>query len=129
MKNLLILLLLFPLLVKSQDTIKIPNPIAKQIVKELISCDSSKAVLELTKEQLILTEHQSIIKDSIIFDYVQSGLIYEQRLSNEQIKFKTQQIYTNKLAKSIKKYKAKLLFIKITSSLITGTLTYFYIIK
>lgn len=136
-------MLIFPLLTKSQtvyydingneihqqDTIKIPTTVAKQIVKDLISYDSTKAELYLTKSQLLYTENQSIIKDSIIMDYVQSGLLYEQRLTNEQHKYQTQQLYSTKLEKNIKKLKVKSTFNKILSSLIIGGLTYLYINK
>jgi hypothetical protein len=67
MKQLLIILVfILPIVAKSQDTIKIPVPAARQIAKDLVTCDSIKAVHELTKEQLILTKDKVVLKDSII---------------------------------------------------------------
>ena len=68
MKYILTLLLCLPLLVKSQDTIKIPTPIAKQIARDLVSCDSIKALHTLTIEELILTQGKLILKDNIIIN-------------------------------------------------------------
>ena len=128
MKYLFILLFL-PLFSKSQDTIHIPTPVAKQIAKELVGCDSAKAILELTKEQLTLTEQKVTLKDSIISGHVQKGIMYEERIKNEQLKFDTQGKWVDQLRKQNKKLKAKLLFTKITLSAIVGGLTYLYITK
>ena len=89
MKYLFILLFL-PLFGKSQDTVKIPTPIAKQIARELVGCDSTKAILELTKEQLTLTENKVYLKDLTIDMHVKKGDMYEERIKNEQLKFDTQ---------------------------------------
>jgi 4-amino-4-deoxy-L-arabinose transferase-like glycosyltransferase len=128
MKYLFILLFL-PLFGKSQDTIHIPYPVAKQIATELVSCDSAKAILELTKEQLTLTEQKVVLKDSIISNHVQKGIAYEERIKNEQLKFDTQGKWVDQLRKQNKKLKVKLLFTKITFGAIIGGLTYLYITK
>ena len=44
-----ILISLSVLSIQAQDTIKIPTPVAKQIVKDLILGDSAKTELVLTK--------------------------------------------------------------------------------
>jgi len=128
MKYLFILLFL-PLFGKSQDTIHIPYPVAKQIATELVSCDSAKAILELTKEQLTLTEDKVVLKDSIISNHVQKGIMYEERIKNEQLKFDTQGKFVDILRKQNKKLKVKLLFTKITFGAIIGGLTYLYFTK
>jgi hypothetical protein len=130
MKYILIILIsLLPVLAKAQDTIKIPYSVAKQIAKDLVSCDSTKAILELTKEQLTLTENKVTLKDSIIAGHVQKGIMYEDRIKNEQLKFTTQGQYVNLLRKQNKKLKVKLAFTKITLGGIIGGLTYLYITK
>ena len=126
---LIILITLLPVLAKSQDTIKIPTQVAKQIAKELVSCDSLKAIHELTKEQLTLTEQKVILKDSIIAGHVQKGIMYEERIKNEQLKFETQGLWVKDLQKQNKKLRVKLTFTKITLSTIIGGLTYLYITK
>ena len=128
MKYLFILLFL-PLFGKSQDTVKIPTPIAKQIARELVGCDSTKAIFELTKEQLTLTESKIVLKDSIISNHVQKGIMYEERIKNEQLKFDTQGKFVDILKNQNKKLKVKLLFTKITYSTIIGGLTYLYFTK
>ena len=130
MKYILIILIsLLPVLAKSQDTVKIPTPVAKQIAKDLVSGDSAKAILEVTKEQLTLTESKVVLKDSLISNHIQKGIMYEERIKNEQLKFETQGKFVDELRKQNKKLKVKLVFTKITLSGIIGGLTYLYITK
>ena len=130
MKYILIILIsLLPILAKSQDTVKIPTPIAKQIAKDLVSGDSAKAMLELTKEQLILTESKVVLKDSIISNYIQKGIMYEERIKNEQLKYDTQGKWVDQLRDQNKKLKVKLLFTKISMSAIIGAIAYLFITK
>ena len=110
-----------------EDTIKLPYSVAKQVAKDLVSGDSAKAILEVTKEQLTLTESKVVLKDSIISNYVQKGIMYEERIKNEQLKFETQGKWVDELRKQNKKLKVKLVFTKITLSGIIGGLTYLYI--
>ena len=128
MKYLFILLFL-PLFGKSQDTVKIPTPIAKTIAKELVECDSTKAILEVTKEQLKLTENKVYLKDETLRLYANKDIMYEVRIMNEQKKFTTQGEYVNVLRKQNKKLKVKLAFTKITLSGVIGGLTYLYFTK
>jgi hypothetical protein len=130
MKYILIILIsLLPVLAKAQDTIKLPFSVAKQVAKDLISGDSAKAILELTKEQLTLTENKVTLKDSIIAGHVQKGIMYEDRIKNEQLKFDTQELFVKQLQKQNKKLKVKLIFTKITLGGIISGLTYLYITK
>ena len=56
MKYFLIILAFLPLFgnAQTQDTVKIPVNIAKQIVKDLVSGDSAKAELKLCNENVTL---------------------------------------------------------------------------
>jgi hypothetical protein len=127
MKYILTLLLCLPLLVKSQDTIKIPTPIAKQIARDLVSCDSIKALHTLTIEELILTQDKLILKDNIISNYIDKGIMYEERIQNEQSKFKVQELWVDDLRKENKKLKVKVLYTKISMGAIIGFLGYLLI--
>jgi hypothetical protein len=127
MKYILTLLFCLPLLVKSQDTIKIPTPIAKQIARDLVSCDSIKALHALTIEELILTQDKLILKDNIISNYVDKGVMYEERIQNEQSKFKVQESWIDDLRKENKKLKVKVLYTKISMGAIIGFLGYLLI--
>ena len=130
MKYILIILAFLPLFSNAQqDTVKIPTSVAKQIVKDLISGDSAKTELKLTNETVVLLNQKIILKDSIISNHVQKGLMYEDRIKNEQLKFDAQQKWVNQLKKDNKRLKVKLRFIQITGSAIVGGLAYLYITK
>jgi hypothetical protein len=120
---LIILILLLPAVVKSQDTsIKMSTSTARRVAKDLVICDSTKAILELTKEQLSLTEQKVVLKDSIISNHVNKGIMYEMRIQNEQDKFKIQGLWVEDLHKQNKKLKTNLTFTKIVLSAALGTL-------
>ena len=131
MKYILIILAFLPLFSKAQtqDTIRIPAPIAKLIVKDLVSGDSAKAELKLSTITISLLESKVILKDSIISGHVQKGIMYEERIKNEQLKFDAQGLWVKDLQKQNKKLKVKLTFTKITLGGIIGGLTYLYFIK
>ena len=131
MKYILIILAFLPLFSKAQtqDTIRIPAPIAKLIVKDLVSGDSAKAELKLSTITISLLESKVTLKDSIISGHVQKGIMYEERIKNEQLKFDTQGLWVKDLQKQNKKLKVKLTFTKITLGGVIGGLTYLYFIK
>ena len=129
MKYILIILAFLPLFGKAQtqDTIRIPAPIAKLIVKDLVSGDSAKAELKLSTITISLLESKVTLKDSIISGHVQKGIMYEERIKNEQLKFDAQGLWVKDLQKQNKKLKVKLTFTKIVGAAVAGTLTYLYI--
>ena len=131
MKYILIILAFLPLFGKAQtqDTIRIPAPIAKLIVKDLILGDSAKAELKLSTITISLLESKITLKDSIILGHVQKGIMYEERIKNEQLKFNAQGLWVKDLQKQNKKLKVKLTFTKIVGAAVAGTLTYLYITK
>lgn len=124
MKYILTLLFCLPLIAKSQDTIKIPTPAARQIVKDLTICDSLKSIHELTKKQLILTEDKVVLKDSIIDSYKVKCIMYDTIVSNEQKKFAIQKSWTEELRIENKKLRVKLLYTKISMSAVAIFLGY-----
>jgi hypothetical protein len=112
---------------QSQDTIKIPVPAARQIAKDLAICDSIKAVHELTKEQLVLTEDKVVLKDSIISSFKDKCATYDTMLANEKQKFEVQGAWVQDLRKENRKLKVKVLYTKISMSAIIGFLGYLLI--
>jgi len=124
MKYILIILFCLPAIVKSQDTIKIPVPAARQIVKDLTVCDSLKAIHEYTSKQLILTESKVMIKDSIIDSFKQKCSMYDTIVANEQKKFEVQKSWTEEVRKENKGLKARLLYTKISMGAIILFLGY-----
>lgn len=130
MKYILIILAFLPIFGHAQqDTVKIPAPVAKQIVKDLISGDSAKAELKLCNENVTLLEKKVTLKDSIISGHVQKGILYEERIKNEQLKFDAQQKWVDQLRKDNKKLKAKLFFTRMLGTAIVGGLGYLYFTK
>jgi len=124
-----ILLFLIPTFSKSQDTVKIPVPIARQIVKDLTICDSAKAILELTTKQLVLTEDKVVLKDSIIGKYEQKCSMYDTMLINEKQKFAVQGDWLKTIRKENRSLKIRLIYTKISMSAIIGLLGYLFITK
>ena len=130
MKQLLIILaFILPVVAKSQDTIKIPASIAKTIARELVSCDSAKAILTLTKEQLTLTENKVILKDSIISNHVKKEDVYKQVITNQDQKFELQGQWVTELKNQNRKLKAKLTFMQVATTVFVAVLTYIYVRK
>lgn len=131
MKYILIILMLLPMFgnAQTQDTVYIPSHVAKQIVKDLISGDSAKAELKLCNENVTLLEKKVTLKDSIISGHVQKGMLYEERIKNEQLKFDAQQLWVDQLRKDNKKLKAKLIFTRLLGTAIVGGLGYLYLTK
>ena len=130
MKYILIILAFLPLFAKAQqDTIKLPAYVAKQIVKDLVSGDSAKAELKLCSDNVTLLTQKITLKDSIISGHEQKGILYEQRIKNEQLKFDAQVLWVKDLQKQNKKLKVKLRFLQVTGTAIVGGLTYLYFTK
>ena len=132
MKYFLVILMFLPLFGEAQtqqDTIKLPVTVAKQIVKDLVSGDSAKAELKLCNENITLLEKKVILKDSIISGHVQKGIMYEDRIKNEQLKFETQGKWIKDLQKQNKRLKVKLTFTQITLTGVICFLGYLYITK
>ena len=131
-KFILFLLLGLPFIGFSQiDTTKFPLPkrVAKEVVKDLVSGDSAKAVLKLTEEQLKKTDDMVISKDSVITLLSGKNTNYIEQIREQKEKSDIyQQNYTN-LQKDYKKLKAKNTFNKILYYVIIGGLTYLYINK
>ena len=131
MKYFLIILAFLPLFgnAQTQDTIKLPVNVAKQIVKDLVSGDSAKAELKLCNENVTLLEKKVVLKDSIISGHKQQLVLCDERVANEVKKFDAQGLWVDQLRKENKKLKVKMRFIQITGTAIVGGLTYLYITK
>ena len=129
MKKLILIIFMLPLFAAAQDTIKIPTPVAKQIVKDLVSGDSAKAELKLSNETISLLNQKLYLKDNTISAYERKGIMYEERIINGDIKFNTQALYVKELEGVNKSNKIKLRLTRVVGTVIMGTLTYLYITK
>jgi hypothetical protein len=113
----------------TEDTIKLPFSVAKKVARELISCDSAKAILTLTKEQLSLTENKVVLKDSIISNHIKKEDVYKQVITNQDQKFELQGQWVNELKSQNRKLKAKLTFMQAATTVFVAVLTYIYVRK
>jgi hypothetical protein len=129
MKKLLLILLLSPLFTLAQDTIKLPTPVAKQVVKDLVSYDSLKAVHTLTVEQLTLTEKKVEVQSNIIKAHEAKFILCEQRVEAEQGKYQVMTNWVEDLKKQNKKFKVDYRFLQIVGTAVVGGFAYLYITK
>lgn len=128
-KIILILILSLPFIVNAQQKITVTPETAQRLTKIIQSCDSTKEVLDLTKQQLKLTQKKVALKDSIINQYVVKDSIYQEMLHNEELKYMAQ----SELVDDLEKKNAKLIRrgknTKIISTIITLGMTLLTIIK
>jgi len=130
MKKLIVLLaFLIPFALKAQQKVTITPEVAQKLTKMIQSCDSTKEVLDLTKQQLKLTQKKVVLKDSIISQYVVKDSIYKEILHNEELKYMAQ----SELVYDLEKKNAKLIRrgknTKIISTVITLGMTLLTVLK
>lgn len=106
-----------------------PIPIAKRIVKDLLSGDSAKAQLELTNQQLVETEKKVVKKDTIISLMKVKEDNYITIINSQNQKYSILNDHTKKLEWNLKKEKVKNKFTSILSSGVIVVLTILLIIK
>ena len=114
-------LTVFSQTVTDTNSICLKNYTARLIVLDLISGDSAKEELKVTKTLLTLTEKQSTYKDSVIHSYVLKDSLYDNEINLYK---KQQQIfadYNKQLKKDIKKTKLKIQIISLSTIIITFT--------
>ena len=130
-------------LVSDTTRVKLKPFTARLVIKDIVRGEGCAEELKLTQEKVIkleeretqkdtiisLLESKVTLKDSIISGHVQKGIMYEERIKNEQLKFDAQGLWVKDLQKQNKKLKVKLTFTKIVGAAVAGTLTYLYITK
>ena len=110
---LLILLTWLPLIVFSQtdtdsiQTKSFPISIVKDIVKDLIRCDSLRNELYVVNELLIENEKKKLINDTIIISFYEKELRYLDMIKNQNEKYLLLEKNINVLEANIKKDKFK----------------------
>lgn len=130
MKKLIVLLaFIIPFALKAQQKIVITPETAQRLTKMIQSCDSTKEVLDLTKQQLKLTQKKVVLKDSIIKQYVIKDSISQEMLHNEEIKYMAQSELVDDLQKQNDKLVRRGKNTKIISTIITLGMTLLTIIK
>ena len=110
---LLTLLTWLPLIVFSQtdtdsiQTKSFPISIVKDIVKDLIRCDSLRNELYTVNELLIENEKKKLINDTIIITFYEKELRYLDMIKNQNEKYLLLEKNINVLQANIKKDKFK----------------------
>ena len=106
-----------------------PLPVVKQIMKDLVSGDSAKAVLKMTEVQLLETEKKVTLKDSVITTLRLKETNYQTIIQSEKEKFEIVERYSKKLEFDLKKEKVKNKFKSILGTGVIAILTVFLITK
>lgn len=139
-KFILLFSILFTLTSQAQpkdfNTICIPTDIAKRVVEDLVICDSTRAMLFITKKELEYTNQKLNYKDSIIMSLrlkeanLESMVSIEEEQKNEYIDLynRSNDDYAG-LANENKSIKVKYKFISAAGIIVIGILTCLYIIK
>ena len=100
-----------------------PIPVAKMIVKDLLSGDSAKAQLVLVEQQLTETENKVVMKDSVISLLRDKEVNYQTIIKTQEEKYSTLESHTTKVESDLKKEKVKNKTTKILSGSVITTLT------
>ena len=114
---------------QKEDEVRIPAPVAKQIIQDLISGDRAKAELDILEKRVLLFNQRMVAVDSTVALYQTKVQTYASQVSVE--KSKTQE-YANQVAvlqKDNKKLKAKLVLTKSVSTIIVSSLMTLYLLK
>ena len=135
MKSLILFFCLIPVLGFSQiarvDTTKFtfPTYVAREVVKDIITGDSAKAVLTLTEQQLRKTENIVSVKDSVIANMDRKIVNYKEQINLTNQKSDIYQAQYEEQRKLNKKLSAKLKFNNFLHYIIMGGLVYLYATK
>ena len=106
-----------------------PIPVVRQIMKDVISGDSTKAQLKLTEEMLSETEKKVVMKDSVIITLRMKETNYLTMIDAEKQKFQIQENYSKKLEWDLKKEKVKNKFKSFLGTGIIAVMGFFLITK
>lgn len=107
----------------------IPSKIARLIIKDLISYDTTKLELKVTQELLLNTENKVTNQSLIIKQYEIKDGQWKQMINNYDTQVLAYKNMTSSLQKDLKKTKTKLFYNRLI--LVTGisALTYLYVTK
>lgn len=111
------------------EFIKIPVPVVKRIVIDLVRGDSAMAQLQQTNLQLAELEKKSKMQDSMIVAYKTVDVNNQKIISNLERKVEIVEGEYKTVSKELKKQKVKSKFTNLLSSGTILTLVYFLISK
>jgi hypothetical protein len=111
------------------EFIKIPVPVVKRIVIDLVRGDSAMAQLQQSNLQFAELEKKSKIQDSIILAYKTVDVNNQKIISNLEKKVEIVEREYKTVSKELRKQKVKSRFTNLLSSGTILTLVYFLISK
>ena len=101
---------------QSQEFIKIPVPVVRKIVVDLVKGDSAMAQLQQSKLMIAELENKTKVQDSIIINYRQVDNNNQKIISNLERKVEIVESEFKTVSKELKKQKIKSRFTNILSS-------------
>ena len=101
---------------QSQEFIKIPVPVVRKIVVDLVKGDSAMAQLQQSKLMIAELENKTKVQDSIIINYRQVDGNNQKIISNLERKVEIVEGEFKTVSKELKKQKIKSRFTNILSS-------------
>jgi peptidyl-tRNA hydrolase len=113
----------------SQEFIKIPVPVVRKIVVDLVKGDSAMAQLQQSKLMIQELSNKSNLQDSIILSYKQVDANNQKIIVNLERKVEIVETEFKSVSKELKKQKIKSRFTNLLSSGTIVTLLYFVITK
>ena len=93
--------------VTDSTSIQLKNPVAKLVIKDLITGDGAKNELALTLDKVLLFEEKISLKDSIILNLNNKIKNYNSIISTKSDQLLLSQKLSKKLQKDLKKQKLK----------------------
>ncbi len=114
---------------QNQEFIKIPVPVVRKIVVDLVKGDSAIAQLHQSNLMIKELESKTQVQDSIIKSYKQVDVNNQKIISNLERKVEIVETEFKSVSKELKKQKIKSRFTNLLSSGTIVTLLYFVIIK
>lgn len=114
---------------QNQEFIKIPVPVVRKIVIDLVKGDSAIAQLHQSNLMIKELESKTNIQDSIIISYKQVDANNQKIISNLERKVEIVETQFKSVSKELKKQKIKSRFTNLLSSGTIVTLLYFVITK
>jgi len=115
--------------IQSQEFIKIPVPVVRKIVVDLVKGDSAIAQLHQSNLMIKELENKTKVQDSIIVSYKQVDANNQKIISNLERKVEIVETEFKTVSKELKKQKIKSRFTNLLSSGTIVTLLYFVITK
>ena len=123
-----LLLVSFKSFSQNDTIVSLKEPVAKLVIKDLVSYDGLKIELKETVELLTLEQKKIVLKDSVISSLNTKVFNLETIISKKDEQFNLERQKSDQLIKELKKEKRKTFFYKF-GTYAAGVLTFLYVTK